>query len=509
MSPRTINLQVGGQQSTIVMPQLFFNPMSRSQLALYPNKAYTHYFTQFVRSQSNTGVMSTEYAYRFWMPPGALEGTTNYATWGGWFRDYYKLRPPNPNPAPGWQIDDMVWEVNAARDACWDGFIVDQLSAGPTLSPTGQYIKYRRLMTAIEQVADPTFKFYAQPDGNASTAVSPTQLAADLAEVATHDYALFTPDGRLDVSPYGPEFAAAKSGMTAFNFWNTVKNTAEQSYATGLSFNMCYSKSWLAAVGGAPELNSISDGHGRWGLRNELELLQRINTNADAAQWCHDNYGKPWMGHVAVGDSRAKSATYHENHGFQTLRESWKVASGVLTGVKSDRVINPTWNDLGESAHTCPTENHGYVYCDLNAYYIHFYKTGIWPKKERDCVFISHRVQFMTGTTYTGPQTVFANKIGTTPLYEEVDFLVAAKGSCTLETTVGGSVTTYTITQADIDASWDKLVSIKVPLALGSISCRLIRNGVTVAAIASPFPVANVQVSQDPTYRTVSSLRGP
>lgn len=485
--------------------KLFFNPVSRRFLAESKFKVYTHHFSQFVRSVSNTGVKESEYAYTHWMPPGFKEGLNDYSVCGGLLRDFYKIRAKDTDP--NWALNDMIWEVNCAREAYFDGFAVDQISAGPALIPSGQYIKYRRIMDAIDAVGDPTFKFYAQPDGNGSASKNPVQLAADLAEVAGHPSALFTPDGALDVTPYGPEFAT-KSGMTALAFWTAVRANALQTFKLRLSYNFCYSKSWLDPVGGAPALDVIADGHGRWGLRNPKDIVARTNTAADAAEWCHKDYDKPWTAAVAVGDERPKSGTYHENRGFSALRESWRVACGLVTGVKADNVLNPTWNDLAEHAHTAPTENHGYVYCDLNAYYIHFYKTGMWPPTETDCIFISHRVQFTDGTKYTGTQTKFMTVIGGTPVYDEVEFLLAVKEPCILETTVGGSVLTRVIDQADIDSSWDRLVSIKLPLALGSISARLMRNGETVAYIASPWEVVKELVSQDMNYRTCSSLRG-
>lgn len=486
-------------------PLLPFDMPSRQVLTASPKKVFAHYFTQFPISIDNDLPGNNEYYQQYWLPPGAMEGQTDHRVYGGFLRD----RPLYRIPLTGdYALQDKKEEIRQALEAGLDGFTIDMLQIGPVSASKPHWSKTLQLFDAADAVGQ-GFKLLLMPDGTASATASvlnpdntvnslasASALADNIATLINRS-AMYKSGNRLMIAPFAPEKWPNKSGRTTTErpaFWSAVKRRLQTTYNTPTDLWMCYVDTWTAAQC-APALDSLAYGHGRWGDRDPVTSAKYNSSNAGAPAHSHTVFKKPWMHPVAPQDNRPNQDKYTEAWNTENLRASWMAA---ING-NADWVQNITWNDYAEHAHMAPSRNHGYVWLDLNVYFLVRYKTGAWPVIIRDGLYLLHRIQPSGGVTYTGGQTRFQTLAGATPAKDEVEVVAFLTAPATIVLNVGGRISTF--------SGATGLNIFKAPLAIGNISVSAIRNNVEVAAVASPFPVSATQVAQDMHYRAVSSLR--
>ena len=73
--------------------------------------------------------------------------------------------------------------------------------------------------------------------------------------------------------------------------------------------------------------------------------------------------------------------------GVQRLVDTWEMAEST----KADLAVLITWNDWNETTSFAPGSSLNYALADLNAKYIHRFKTGAFPETGRDEVFVFYR----------------------------------------------------------------------------------------------------------------------
>ena len=157
-----------------------------------------------------------------------------------------------------------------------------------------------------------------------------------------------------------------------------------------------------------------------------------------------------------------------------------------------------TWNDYAEGTSLAPSVRHGRTFLDLTSYYATWFKTGTEPTVTRDVVYLTHRVQpFDAEPTY--PETSLMHPRGGTAPRDTVEALVfaTAPGTVTVRT---GSTTTDCHVRTGVTVC-------TVPLGLGAVAATLVRDGVVVATVASPFEVTAAPRVQDLEYVGASSAR--
>lgn len=192
-----------------------------------------------------------------------------------------------------------------------------------------------------------------------------------------------------------------------------------------------------------------------------------------------------------------------EQMGSQTFHGSWMAA---IDG-GADLVQNTTWNDYGENAHITPSTNHGWVWADLNTYYVKKFKTGSFPLIVRDGVYLFHRVHPVALTSFTDTrQKRFGHITGGTSGADIVEvraFIAPGGAAATVELLVDGVVTqTASATAGDNRFEW--------PLpASGVLSARVKRSGAVVpgTVATSNVTLGVTQDGDDLHYRAFSSLR--
>lgn len=519
---------------TVSRPELPFDPPSRAAWATSPFKVWPHYMGQFPIKQDNVVASAPDYYTKLWMPPGGIETytdkngvvhTTDWGLWGGWLRDRPLDRAPsaktqnvNVGPpgittnTPRWNIDDKLTEIKYAYDAGFDGFALDMTSN--SAFNDNAFKQTQEMLYAVNEFGDSTFKILIQPDGSTGSTTTYQQLAKDCAYYASLPVTYKLPTGQMLIAAYGGEFVpsngavttATKAGAPDPNFWPNFKNLMESStYKVPTSLWFVFSTDWLTNTLSlnATTGKAYSYGYGRWGMRNPVDNRGTGNSARGAAAYCETTFGKPWFVPVSKGDERPKGLKFNECRNSENLRVTWQAAI-EQRDIGAPMVIIPTWNDYGEGAHIAVTQNQGFCILDISTYYMTKYKLNYYPEIKRACIYLSHRTQFVNGTTYTADSSRYTTKmslIGGTAAVDQVEALVFLPEPANVTITAGGKDTT-TLCPAGV-------TPVTAPLQFGTISAKAVTpDGRTIAQITSPWAVSNVNVVQDMQYKYVSSLRG-
>jgi hypothetical protein len=431
------------------------------------HKVFAHYFTPYPLSIDNKPSNVDYYATQYLTADGE---NGKHATSGGLLRD----RPlPQPvNASASWQLDNYKTEIQRATAAGLDGFTVDVLSVQ---TDDYNWQRLNLLVTAADQ-QDAGFKMLMMPDATSSAVQNPDALAAAMAALASHPSVYKLPDGRLVVSPFDPE----RLGAAWWRSWISLMLTK---YKINVAFVPCFLDYRPNVAAFAPFSYGLSD----WGYRNPAKNQQLSVNIADAHR-----RGKIWMQAVSAQDERPYASTYDEADNTENLRTTWDAAIGG-----ADWVQIPTWNDYSEDTQISPSPHTGYALLDLVSYYLTRFKTGSWPRIERDVLYLTHRVQFAdTPSTESAPMTLRA---GSSPPRDDVEVLAFLTKGAQVTASVGNSVVTYTAPAG--------LSSQLFPLKVGAVGATISRSGDTLVSLTSPFTVQNSASKQDLAYRVVSSGR--
>lgn len=509
-----------GTRST---PWLPFDAPTRAALAASPQRVWAHYMLQFCLKPGGLNVAASagDYYQKYWLPPGAVEVSTDWMTYGGFIRDRPLDRPAstatqNVNVGvsgytlntPRWQIDDKLTEIRAAYDAGLDGFTVDQTGGG--VGSTGQpYRQWREMIYAADEFNDKTFRLVMMPDASTGATSTYQQLAGDMNEAAGHVSVYKQPSGNLLVAPYGPEFAPAGAGNDP-NFWPNFKTYMSSQFGKTVDLWFVYSQSWLSNTHSvdAPHMNAIAYGHSRWGDRDPVTNSSTSTMDRGAAAYCQATFGKPWMTPVSTTDERTQTGNkFNEPRNSENWRTTWLAA--IEQRANAPWVQIPTWSDYMENAHIAPSRNHGYCYLDIGQYYLTKFKLDYYPTIIRPCIYLSHRVQPFDNSlgtlTYTADPARYTTRMvptgGTSPV-NQIEALAFLPEAATVTITVNGAT-------VKSQACAPGVTSVVGPLGLGTVAATAVNAaGVTIAQITSPWTVSTTQPAQDLNYRYVSSLRG-
>lgn len=501
--------------------------------SVYPvgvKKYFPHYFTQFMVKENEN---NPDYWDQYWMPPGHVEGPTNHAYYGGFVRDRYPRIANFGGTAQNYKTKGMEWEVRHAIAAGIDGFTIDILSADYS-GRHWTHIKY--LYDAVENVnaADGTdFKLWLMCDGttNACSLGPGTTLNAKIDSSAIAMAALISnmrnrscqwkPNGVMPIGLFGPEkWPSGSTGVdTSSNpstnsrvrYWNTLKRELETTYQQPVSFIACYVDTWTASTS-AGVMNYVNglDMHSRWGVRDWAQNADTSIEVGGAAAYCRSTYGKPWMHWSSPMDTRPgqtgpTGTTYKtwESRGSLAFHNSWMAAINA----NSDLIQGTTWNDFMESAHICPSIDHGWVWLDLVTYYLERYKTGQFPIPKRDGTYLFHRKYRYASVTPTysyGQVKKTTNAASQSPTVDIIDVLAFLTADATVELLMDGTVIN----------SWPGVVGrnrfeMNLPTSGSVLSARIRRSGSVVSGstATSEHPLQWSMAWDDMHYVACSSLR--
>jgi lysophospholipase L1-like esterase len=490
---------------TTSTPHLPFDMPTRATLrAVTSRQVYAHWFTQFGPETS------VSYADQYWMPPGGTEnfaGAYAFAPYGGFIRDR-----PLTAVRTGTQAQQYANEIAAMKGAGLDGFAVD----GLTNSNSGQahWQNQLNLISAMSTAGDCDYQ--PMPDGTAQFTQDGATLTDRANNCANH---LNTLMGYSAIQRVGTKYAFGvfapenvQTGSANIRaYWDQVHAQLLSLGKDTVQFN-CYQSSPFTDPNCADTFQSASylGSHGRWGDRAAQNATGAYEKGLPVTS---AQRGTPWYGYVAPQDNRYTTKTayrplYWESGCFDLFRENWRTC--IDNNVRLVQI--PTWNDLSEHASVCPTLFSGYTWLDLMAWYVTRYKMGQFGTRVRDVVYLGHRIHRtdLATTAFTAKtQTNFVTVENSTPV-NNVEALVALTGPATVTVTVNGAATVTSVTQAMIDASWDKFVSIKVPHPVGATgkpTVTITRNGATVVSHTSPYAMSVTPQVQDVQYKVSTSGR--
>lgn len=473
----------------------------RAAMAASPRKCFAHYFVTFPISFNN----STDY-YGTTLNPGGAAMPATDTPFEGQTRDKPSLALTRPlkRAETNWKDLDRLDEVKQGIEAGLDGWMPDVLQVIQAGAGQERWDQILETMRAVNLVNNPNFKIAPMPDSLASATRDPVILADHMAIMAKDPSAFKLPTGEFVLSPYAPERAPAGAKTWGHDGWATVLDRLRTFHGIRTLFNPCFLDSWTADPQ-APTFLDLSWMMSRWGDGDPVMTGGTSVNNRGAPAKAHASptaltgtvgYGVKWMHPIRFGDTRPNQGNFFESVGFECLVESWKAA---IDG-GADWAQIPTWSDMAEHANIQPSRAHGWVYLDVNAYFMARWKLGYYPTIIRDAVYVSHRIQLSAGTTYTGRATrVQTLRTGGSALQDTVSVACFLTAPATVNVKVGTTTTPLTAPAG--------FSTHRVPLKLGAVSAEAVRSGAAVAAVVSPHKVLSSLIADDWNYYAAGSLR--
>jgi hypothetical protein len=446
-----------------------FDQMPIGQLRSYPKKVFAHYFPTFIASIDNKPPDQDYYATEFLTPEG--EGG-RHASSGGYINQ--RPLPVSVKPYSNWDELDMEDEVQRASAIGLDGFTLDILTtSGPVWDHINDLFK-------AATIVDPSFKIVLMPDMAAELKTQPENIVPMIETLAKYPSTFRLPDGRVVVAPFDAQNQTPQ-------WWHATLARLKRD-----GVNVAFIPLFQGWTKYADEYASISYGFSDWGSRNPAGVSDRNQSDTGPAA---RQYVKLWMAPVSPQDTRPKALTYQEADNTLSYRLMWK---GALDG-DADWVQMVTWNDYSESTEIAPSNGTNYVYYDLTAYYVQWFKTGQRPNITHDVLYCVHRNESTTALPDLSKQQKPYDLLGNTPASNKVEVLAFTTSPGTVRIDDGGQISEHPVKAG--------MTSVLVPLNEGKVTYSLIRDGQTVVSGTSPTTVSNQIVYQNLLYFGSSSSR--
>ncbi len=447
------------------LPFLMPNP---AVLSASPRKVFAHYITQFPRSFDNRPSLEDYYDSQYLKPEGE---NNKFKNQGGFIRQRPLPRAviaESSDSRMDWRQQDLCWEVQTAARAGIDGFVLNLLET--------QGVHWERAKSLLAAAATvPGFRIVLMPDVT-SAFKTPQEVIDAMVQLGASPAAYRLPDGRLVVAPYCAQIHPNE-------WWDEVDAGCK---AQGLR------------VAFFPVLQSLEIHFGRfarncfgiseWGMRTPEVVVHR----PDFAGQSH-RQKMLWMEPISPQDMRAKDLFLFEAGNTELFRSMWQRAIDK----DADWVQLITWNDYSEATEIAPSTGTGWMYLDLTSWYAARFKTGAWPKVERDTVWLVHRTQESGLKPRKQPKPFFWRD--STPR-DEVEAVVLLTSAADITLTSGKSVLTQRLQGG--------LSRLTVPLAVGRPSVEIKRQGRLVLGGESGWSVVKEADYQDLLYRA-TELSGP
>jgi hypothetical protein len=126
-----------------------------------------------------------------------------------------------------------------------------------------------------------------------------------------------------------------------------------------------------------------------------------------------------WIQPIAPQGAAPSESLMDEAANTRLLRAKWKWV--LETHPSFVQMI--TWNDNGEATEFAPSSGSQFLFYDLSAYYIQWYKSGRAPSITRDAIYYSHRTQIFDPNKILTPGDEPMKLYGATPLQNNVEMV--------------------------------------------------------------------------------------
>jgi len=447
-------------------------PFSTRESSDSTRKVFIHYFTPMQLTPDNKPAVVD-----YWNTQALLRSGIGgkYAAAGGYVRE--RPLPVGPWPEPYWREINAAIDVLRAQRIGADGFIV-----GLFQLPSGQYwVAARRLCAAAAAVA-PGFAIIFQLDADALNGASPEAMASAVVALAQCNAAYRTDDERLMITAFNP----ARMGRA---FWQQfLARTADRGVPVAfvpILLNPLRSVSEFAGFSYAVSSWGPADPGGVDGKGTGVAALRKMLIQLRAK----------WMAPVRPQDFRPKSGTMFEAANTATFRRLWMQA--IQWQAPYVHVI--TWNDYTEATEIEPSSRTQFLYYDLSAFFINWYKTGRQPAVQRDAIYYSHRGQIFEPLKPPQPGDYPLRLLGLTPIQNRVEMLTMLTAPATITIEIGGQ-------QCSQNAPAG-LAILECPASPGRPLFRITRGPSIVAELRSDWEISTHPERADPLYFGGSSTR--
>lgn len=214
------------------------------------------------------------------------------------------------------------------------------------------------------------------------------------------------------------------------------------------------------------------------------------------------------MGSVWPSDIRPYVGLYDDAYNTETVRGYLErmVADGY------DYAQLTTWSDYSEGGMWQRSIGRGRVLAKIWSWYSYKRKLGVYPTILRDEVILCHRNQSMSTTTYrydTSGAGIYTKKMthwdrgaGTSPVRNNIEVLTFLLAPATVNLKINGTIVKTYTAPAGMNSN------ATTPIAPGVVSVDVVRSGVSVGAITSPFTVQSTPFNQNPMYYLMDSIDG-
>jgi len=389
-------------------PSIFpFEKFSRESLIRSNRRVFFHYFPPFPLSFDNKQSSADYYNEQYLRREGEHG---KYADVGGYLRE--RPLPIGPWQSSFWRHINYAVEIQRARTAGADGFLVDVLR----LPPDPGWERVRELFETASAICS-DFKIIPGPDCVALHTLDAEALQSALMEVAQYNSAFRVPDGRLLVAPFAAEKYPEK-------FWQRLIEIA----------NLGTSPVALMPVLLDPQLAGrfaqFSYGISYWGVRDAEEFE---DGKQDQVHRSLSSLYRVLMLPVTGQDSRPKSAFFWEPQNTLLFRTAWRKA--IEENAQYVQVI--TWNDYSESTEVSPSSGIQFLFFDLSTYYISWLKMGRQPDVIRDALYYCHRRQMIDQRSHNGDRPM--RDMGPTAIKNDIELIALLRQPGVLEIEIGSN----------------------------------------------------------------------
>jgi hypothetical protein len=368
-------------------PTVFpFERPSSAVLANSSRKVFAHYFPFFVLSYENLPLDRDHWTQ--FLSKGGESGKWAFA--GGFTRE----RPLTPVPwqSPYWREINAAVDIIRAQLVGIDGFGVDLTQIEMPRAPD----QVRVIYDCAAALA-PDFRLVLEPDGDILKLASPSQMASMLMKLASYPNIFRLPDGRVLLLPFGPNGESPE-------YWHDVVRRLEDG-----GEKIAFIPDLVGLIGNADRFAPISTGISYWGSRDPITAdSPPIRKAIEAAKV----NGKIWIQPVAPQDARPKSMILWEAGNTTLFRDLW----GQAADFKAQYVHIITWNAYAEATEIAPSSGTQFLFYDLTAYYVAWFKTGSPPAIVTDAIYYSHRIEIFDIDDPRSTGGLLFRNLGKTPV---------------------------------------------------------------------------------------------
>jgi hypothetical protein len=392
---------------------------------------------------------------------------------GGFTRE----RPLTPVPwkSPYWREINAAVDIIRAQLVGIDGFGVDLTQIELPRAPDQVKVIY----DCAAAIA-PDFRLVLEPDGDILKLAAPSQMASMLQKLASHPNIFRLPDGRVLLVPFGPNGESPE-------YWQDVVRRLEQG-----GERIAFIPDLVGLIGNSDRFAPISAGMSYWGSRDPTTADSPLIRKAIEAARTN---GKIWMQPVTPQDARPKSMILWEAENTTLFRDLW----GQAANFKAQYVHIITWNAYAESTEIAPSSGTQFLFYDLTAYYIAWFKTGSPPSILADAIYYSHRTEIFNLDDPRSTGELMFRNLGKTPVRNRIEMLAMLTAPATLEIDIAG--------HREIRSVSAGLRILETDAKLGRPVFRIIRSGTVVVEKESDWEIVDRLEVANPVYFGGSSTR--